>query len=215
VFLALRTVKRQGDWHDQRSFVESTIRAGGNSPRMLMNLANVEFADGHQDTAISLYREALRRAPEQPVIWFGFASVLFKTHDFAGARAALDHAEKSPLLEADVCRVRAAVENAESGHDPGDLLRKAISLAPKNWPLRKTYIEYLEEAGRPQQALHELQEFLKEHDFRAESWRMLGALLEEAHQPALAVTAYREAAARDVRDTDSRAALQRLNSPQG
>jgi len=55
-----------------------------------------------------------------------------------------------------------------------------------------------------------LSQFLQWHPFRAESWRLLGKMLEEQHQPALALQAWREAALRDVRDEESRAALERL-----
>ena len=46
----------------------------------------------------------------------------------------------------------------------------------------------------------ELHGFLERHPFRAESWRLLATLLEQQHQPALALQAWREAALRDVRD---------------
>jgi predicted Zn-dependent protease len=207
VFLGVRTFRRQGDWQDQRTFIERTIAAGGNSPRMLMNLANVEFAEGHPDTALNLYREALRRAPDQSIIWLGYASVLLRTHQYPAARDALGHAEKSPFLAPDIDLLRAGLENADTGRDPGDLLRQAVTLAPKNWDIRKRYIDYLHDSGKPQDAIRELQQFLKQADFRAESWRLFGALLEEQHQPGLAIEAYREAALRDVRDADSRAKI--------
>lgn len=210
--LGFRTILRQADWRDQRTFIERTIAAGGNSPRMLMNLANVEFGDGHQDTAVALYHEALRRTPDQPIIWLGLASVLLRAHDFPGVHQALVYAGESPLLVPDCDQLLAALENAESGRDPGDLLRQAVAAAPENWSVRKRYVEYLHDSGQPQQALHELQGFLSQHEFRAESWRLLGILLEDQHQPAFAVQAYEQAALRDVRDEESRAALQRLAS---
>ncbi len=210
--LGWRTLLRQADWRDQRTFIERTIAAGGRSPRMLMNLANVEFNAGHPELAVALYHDALRRTPDQPIIWLGLASVLLRGHDFPGAHAALDRAEKSPMLAADCVQLRAALENAESGRDPGDLLRQAIALAPDNWGLRKRYIEYLHDHGAPQEALRELQSFLKQHDFRAESWRLFGILLQDEHQLAPAIQAYEEAAARDVHDEESRAAVHRLEA---
>lgn len=200
--LSLRTFLRQQDWHDQRTFIERTIAAGGNSARMLMNLGNVEFAAGHQDAALALYREALQRAPDQPIIWLGYASILLRAHDFSHAREALGHAETSPLLVADCLSLRASLENAESGQDPGALLRQAVVAAPDNWGIRKRYVEYLRERHELSEASRELGAFLRQHDFRADSWRMLAALLEEQHQPAVAAEAWREAAQRDVRDVE-------------
>jgi tetratricopeptide (TPR) repeat protein len=210
MLLGLRTFTRQTDWRDQRAFLESTIAAGGNSPRMLMNLANVEFSDGHQETALALYREALRRAPEQAIIWFSYASVLARTRDIPAAREALGHAENSPLLAAECMQLKSVLDGVELGRDPGDSLREAIARAPENWEMRKRYFKYLDERGQTPEALHELHDFIEQHPFRAESWRMLATFLEELRQPAIAAEAWREAALRDVRDADSRAALQRL-----
>jgi tetratricopeptide (TPR) repeat protein len=207
VFLGGRTFYRQADWRDQRTFVERTMAAGGNSPRMMMNLANVEFGEGHMETAIKLYREALRRAPDQAIIWFGYGSVLMRAHDFAGAREALTHADKSAFLAPDICLVRAGLENAETQRDPGDLLRRAVALAPKNWGIRQQYIQYLHDSGQRREALRELQGFLQGSDFRAESWRLLAGYLAEEQQPKLAMEAYEEAAKRDVRDAESRAKI--------
>jgi tetratricopeptide (TPR) repeat protein len=209
-FLAVRTFERQADWHDQRTFIERTIAAGGNSPRMLMNLGNVEFGAGNQPLALELYRQALRRSSDQPVIWLGYASILLRAHDFAGANKALDKAETTPLLAPDCLVLRATLENAESGVNPGEPLRKAVALAPENWGIRKRYVEYLREAHMPKEALADIGQFLHRHPFRAESWRVLAKMLEESHQPDLAAQAWHEAALRDVRDGESRAALQRL-----
>ena len=201
---------RQADWRDQRTFITSTMAAGGESARMLMNLGNVEFGAGHQEAALGLYREALRRTPDQPIIWLGYASILLRAQDFAGASKALDKAETSPLLTADCLVLRATLESVESGANPQERLEKAVALAPDNWGIRKRYIEYLREVYMQKEVLAELRNFLQRHPFRAESWRLLAKVLEEQHQPELAAQAWYEAAERDVRDEESRAALQRL-----
>ncbi|MEP6671738.1 MAG: tetratricopeptide repeat protein [Chthoniobacter sp.] len=202
LFLGVRTFVRQADWHDQRTFIERTIAAGGNSARMLMNLGNVEFTAGHQDAALALYREALRHTPDQPIIWLGYASILLRAHDLPHAKEALEHAETSPLLAADCLSLRASMEAAESNHDPGELLRQAVAAAPDNWGIRQRYIEYLRERSGSPEALRELRGFLQQHDFRADSWRLLSALLDEQQQPDLAAAARREAARRDVREAE-------------
>jgi predicted Zn-dependent protease len=196
----MRTFARQADWRDQRTFIERTIAAGGNSARMLMNLGNVEFAAGRQDLAVAHYREALRRTPDQPVIWLGYASILLRAHDFEGAHKALQRAETSPLLKPDCLVLRATLENAESNRDPGDLLRQAVAAAPDNWDIRKRYVQYLHQRSGAGEAVRELSGFLQRHDFRAESWALLATLLEEQQQqPALAAEAWHEAERRDVR----------------
>ena len=213
VFLAVRTFLRQADWKDQRTFLERTVADGGDTPRMHINLGNLEFQSGHADLAVAHYREALRRAPGQSMAWFALANVAVRTRDFATAHEALAHAEKSPLLAADILQTRAALEHLETGRDTGDLLRQAVGLAPRNWPLRKRHLEHLDEAGRTSEAARELGEFLQAQPFRADSWRLLGALLEKLRQPEAAAQAYAEAAARDVRDRTSRAKLAALATP--
>ena len=210
--LGVRTFLRQEDWRDQRTFIERTIAAGGDSARMCMNLGNVESNAGHHGEAIALYRQALRRAPDQALIWLGFANVLVRVRDFEAAREALAHAGKSPLLTADCYQLRAVLDHVELGIDSGDYLRDAMDFAPERWGIRKHYIEYLIERGDLEEAQRELGDFIEQHPFRAESWKLLGGLLETMQRRELALAAYEQAALRDVRDEELPAALARLRA---
>ena len=199
LLLCARTFLRQEDWRDQRTFVERTITAGGDSARMLMNLANVESNAGQDARAVALYREALRRSPDQPIIWLGFANILARAGDVPGAREALGHATASPLLHADCLQLQASLAHADGNGNPRELLHEAVASAPGNWPLRKRYVEALEKSGAVIEARNELGAFLREYPFRAESWKVFGRLLEETGEPSRAQTAYAEASALDVR----------------
>lgn len=198
ILLGVRTFARQNDWHDQRTFIERTIEAGGNSPRMMMNLANVEFGEGHGDKASALYQEALRRSPDQPIFWLGYANLLMRARDIAGARTAVAYAESSPLLHADCLRLRAALAEADGSGDPTTLLREAVASAPNNWPIRKQYVEYLAGKGELKLALGELAGFVTAHPFRADSWALLGKILGNIGDQERAREAYLEASKRDV-----------------
>lgn len=206
----VRTFLRQADWRDQRTFLERNLAGGGDSPRMLMNLANVELAAGNSARALELYREAARRAPDQPIIALGLATVLMRSRDFAGARQALERAETSPLLRAECLQLRAALDHLELGKDTGDLLRQAAEIAPANWPHRRRYLAHLVERGEVAAARHNLVGFLEKYPFRAESWRLLGQYCEAMNAPAPAKIAYAEAVQRDVRDEASRIRLAAL-----
>jgi tetratricopeptide (TPR) repeat protein len=210
IALGIRTFLRQADWRDQRTFIEKTMAAGGDSPRMRMNLANVESSAGNAAKALELYREALRAAPEQPMIWFGYASVLTRANEVAAAREALRHAETSPLLRAEILQLRATLAMHDRSEEPLPLLREALATAPANWPIRKRYFEYLIAQGDIDRARSELAAFLQEHPYRGESWKLLGQILEKKGDPASARIAFQEAAARDMRDSDSRASALRL-----
>lgn len=205
--LGWRSAAQQAAWKDQRTFVETTISNGGDSARMRINFGNVKLAAGDYDGAQSAFRAALDRAPNQPLAWFGLANVAIRTGDFSAARAALEKADASPLLKAEVLQARAVLEHRESGRDSGDLLRQAVDAAPRSWAMSKRWIEYLDECGRTPEAVQELSALIEREAFRAESWRMLGRMLEKLGQPERARIACQEAAARDVRDVESRAKL--------
>jgi tetratricopeptide (TPR) repeat protein len=205
--LGVRTFLRQGDWHDQRTFVERTIASGGNSARMLMNLANVESQEAHPERAVALYQEALRRTPEQPIIWLGYANTLMTKRDIPGAREALAHAEVSPFLQAECAQLRTELDFFEHGTDRREGMRTAAQLAPANWNIRKRYIETLAHSGDIAGARHELLGFLERESFRASSWNLLGQLLSEEHDFPRARVAFQEALARDVHDKNSHDAL--------
>ena len=200
-FLGVRTFLRQADWRDQRTFLTRTIADGGDTARMQMNLGNVEWQDGHADLAVAHYREALRRAPEQAMAWMALANVSVGARDFATAREALGHAEKSALLAPDILKTRAALEYLETGRDSGELLRQAVALAPKDWPIRRRHLEHLDETGRTAEAARELRDFLSAQSFRAESWALLSRLLGKLGHGDAAAAAWREAQRRDVRLT--------------
>jgi tetratricopeptide (TPR) repeat protein len=158
------------------------------------------------------YREAVERSPDLPIVWLSYASVLLRARDFEGARQALEKAEASPTIAAECAQTRAILEHLQTGADTGDMLRKAAEVAPRNWPIRQRYIEYLIERGSLDAALHELHGFIEAHPFRGESWKLLGTLLERMRKPDLALMAYRQAAELDVHDEESRNALRRLEA---
>ncbi len=199
IFLGVRTWLRQADWRDQRTFLTRTIAAGGDTPRMHINLGNLEFQHGHPDLALAHYETALKRAPDQAMAWFALANVCVRTRDFPRAHAALEKAELSPLLAADCLQTRAALEHLETGRDTGHLLVQAVERAPRNWSIRKRHLAHLAETGRTFEATQELRAFLEAQPFRAESWAIFADLLAKLGQPDAAAVARAQAARRDVR----------------
>ena len=213
-FLVVRTAYQQQFWRDQRAFITHTMASGGDTARMRMNLGALESSEGHNDLALAQYREAIERSPDLPIVWLSYASVLLRGRDFEGARHALEKAEGSPVIAAECRQTRAVLEHLETGADTGNVLREATELAPRNWPIRQRYVEYLMERNAPEAALRELRGFIEAHPFRGGSWKLLGTLMEQMRKPEVALDAYRQAAELDVHDEESRAAVHRLEALQ-
>jgi len=196
--LGCRTAWRCGDWRNQATFLQATIRDGGDSSRMLGNLALEQLRRGEVDAAVQGFRAALVRKPNQPFAMLGLASALVRQHNFAEARQWLERCEKLPLVRAAALLQKAELEFQESGRDKTDLLREASAVNPRFWPVRKRYIAHLIERGEMQSALAELRAVLADQPFRAETWEMLGSAAEKIGNPSLAKKAYSEADQRDV-----------------
>jgi tetratricopeptide (TPR) repeat protein len=210
LFLGARTALQQPAWRNQRTFLEHTMAAGGDTARMRINLGNLESELGHHELAIAHFRAAIERAPEQPMAWLGLANAAIRGRNFPMAHAALEKVGDPPLLRAAVLQARAVADHLESGRDTGDLLRQAVEVAPRDWATRKRWLEHLDERGQTAEAARELRGFLNRESFRGESWLLLGRFLEKLAQPAAALVAYRQAAARDIRDPISRERITEL-----
>ncbi|MDB6151243.1 MAG: Tetratricopeptide 2 repeat protein [Chthoniobacter sp.] len=211
-YLGVRTWQRQADWKDQRTFLERTIADGGDTARMHINLGNLESSAGRHAAALQHFQTAVAKEPTQAIGWLGLANATLRTRDFTASREALEQARSSPLLRAEVLQTRAVLEHLETGRDTVDLLHAALTADPRNWSIRKRYLQHLDERGQTATAAQELHTFLKIQPFRADSWRLLGELLEKLNQPSAAAAAYRHAAIRDVRDEHSRTRLKVLGS---
>jgi Flp pilus assembly protein TadD len=196
--LGCRTALRCADWRDPGTFLQATIRAGGNSSRMLGNLASLKLGRGDTTGALRDYRAALARQPGQPFAMLGLSGALIKAGEFTEARQWLERCEKIPLIRADALVNLAVLEFRESGRDRVDLLREAAEINPRFWPLRKRYIAHLIERGETELALRQLREVLGNQPFRAETWELLAKVFDQIGKPELAQMAMRQADLRDL-----------------
>jgi tetratricopeptide (TPR) repeat protein len=175
-FLGARTFIRTFDWKDQRTFLERNIASGGDSARMLINLADLELSEGKlEDAAVHLHA-ALQKNPDQPLAVINLATVALKQNDFKVAREQLQRATKMPLVEAQAHELLAVLENKENGRIDLMRLRLAARTGPPNWSIEKRYVKVLDESGATEQAITELQACLRTQWYRAESWQLLSQL---------------------------------------
>lgn len=206
IFLGARTWIRTFDWKDQRTFLERTITSGGDSARMLINLAGLELSEGKLDAAKKNLALALRKEPNQPLAILSLASVAMRQNDFAAARDWLNRATKTPLFEARAYELLALLEHKEKGRVDLLRFRLAARTGPPNWSIEKRYVEVLDQSGETNTAIAELESCLATQWYRAESWQLLSELLTKAGQPDLAARAKSHAEDYDVHLGEHRSA---------
>ena len=202
-FLGARTILRNGDWHDDRTFVEQTIRDGGGSARMLINLGGLDLADGNTQGAIGDYQKALELAPDQPFGLIGLGSAYLRAKEFDQARGEFVKALDYPITGATALQDLAVVEYVETRKDRLDLLEKAAAIAPEDWDIQKRYIMHLGELGQLGKEIITLRAITAEEPWQADAWRMLGDAWAHVRQYDSAARAYGKAIALDVHDEET------------
>jgi protein O-mannosyl-transferase len=176
VVLGARTFVYTHDWKDQRTFLERTIAAGGDSPRMLINLASQELHDGQLDSAKHHLEMALKKEPNQPFAVINLATVALRKNDYVTAREILNRAKDLPVVDAQAHELLAILEMKEHGRVELLRFRLASRTGPPNWRIERRYIEALDQTGNTKAAIRELATCLKTQWYRAESWQLLSRL---------------------------------------
>ncbi|MBC7852087.1 MAG: tetratricopeptide repeat protein, partial [Pirellulaceae bacterium] len=206
LFLGGRTFMRNFDWRDQRTFVERTIDAGGDSVRMQLALASLEMQSGSLTEARAAAERALERAPDHPFGLIRLASISIVEGNLEEARSLLERLKAEPFFAGERLVNLAAIARKEGADSHLPLLREAAALDPKDWALQKRYIVALWETGESGMARTHLMEVLERQSYRAESWELLGRLL-EAEGRSDAARAFAEADRRDVHRGSTRVPL--------
>ena len=198
-FLGGRSFVRSFDWKDQRTFFETAIAAGGDSPRMLINLAGVEMNADRLDEAKAHLEKALEKEPDQPLAVLNLGAVAIKRGDYKASHDLLARATQMPLVAAQAHELLAVLGNKETG--TVDLLRMRLAsrTGAPNWTIEKRYVKVLAQSVSIDRALAELQLCLQTQWYRAESWQLAGELLRKAGRQAQAEAAFAQARRYDVR----------------
>jgi protein O-mannosyl-transferase len=198
LFLGARTWARTLDWKDQRTFLEHTLANGGDSPRMLINLAGLELNEGQLDSARKHLELALKMEPDQPLGIINLASVAIRQDDFTTAHDLLNRATKMELVDAKAHELLAVLNHKETGQIDLMRFRLAARTGPSNWSIEKRYVQALDQSGATPAAIAELKSCLANEWYRAESWQLLSELLSKAGQTTEAATAKARAEVYDV-----------------
>ena len=197
-FLGTRTFLRTFDWKNQRTFLERTMAAGGESVRMLINLGSLEMQEGHFDLAKKHLDAAVKKEPNQPLAIINLASLALRQNDFATARELANRAKDLPLVDAQAYELLAILEFREHNRVEPQRFRLASRTGPPNWKIERRYIEVLDQTGKTSAAISELGACLRTQWYRAESWQLLSRLLSKTGSTRDAMEALEQAKAYDV-----------------
>ena len=198
VFLGARTCLRTFDWKNQRTFLERTMAAGGDSVRMLINLGGLELREGRLDLAKKHLEAALKKEPNQPLAIINLATVALRQNDFVSARELANRAKDLPLVDAQAYELLAILEYREHNRVEPMRFRLAARTGPPNWRIERRYVEVLDQTGATAAAIAELGNCLRTQWYRAESWQLLSRLLLKTGATGDAKEALEQAKAYDV-----------------
>jgi tetratricopeptide (TPR) repeat protein len=197
-FLGVRTFLYTLTWRNQRTFIEHTIAAGGDSARMLINLALQEMRDAQFDFAKSHLDAALAKEPDQPFAILNLGALALRQNDFAKAREILNRAKDLPVVDAQAYELLALLEHKEHGELDLRRFHLAARTGPPNWRLERRYIEVLDQGGNTPAAIEELAKLLRNEWYRAESWQLLSRLFSKSGHTREATEALEQANVYDV-----------------
>lgn len=198
LFLGTRTWIRTLDWRDQRTFLERTLASGGDSVRMLINLAGLELKEGRLDIARNQLERALKIEPDQPFAVLNLAAVAIQQNDFSNAHQLLDRAMQVPFTRAKANELLAVLDLRETGLVNAMRFQRAARTPPADWSIERRYVQALDQSGSTRDAINELRSCLVNQWYRAESWQFLSELLTKEGQPREAAEALDRAKAYDV-----------------
>jgi predicted Zn-dependent protease len=157
---------------------------------MLINLGSLESSESHLEIARKYLEEALKKEPDQPFALIDLAAVCIKQTDFATAHQLLGHATESPVVAGRAYELLAVLENKEKGQANLLRMRLAAHSGFPNWSTEKRYITLLAETGTTTAAIQELKTCLNTAWYRADSWQLMGQLLDKAGQKIEAAEAF-------------------------
>lgn len=198
VWLGGRTFVRNFDWRDQRTFVERTIAAGGDSARMQMARASLEMGAGNLPGARKAAERALELAPGHPFGWLRLAGIAILEKNHEEARALLERLGTEPFFASERLIDLAAIARSENSEAYLPLLQQAAELSPDDWNVQKRYATALWKSGAREAARERLNEILQRQPYRAETWEMLGRFLRAEGLAEEAEKAFAEASLRDM-----------------
>jgi tetratricopeptide (TPR) repeat protein len=206
-----RSYVRSSDWVSNEVFYTRTLKAGGGSVRVVLNLGALYASKQEYGRAEALFRKALELSPTYLMARNNLADVLYRqgkteeaaqTFREASAAAAVARNEfpRTWVAALNVAKLRLDAEDT-----PGalEVLGKARQDYPGVWRLISLESELLRRTHGPAVAMPAVEEFARQHWWHMEAELALGKLHFELGDLAKAEAAFRRASRLDIHDVSS------------
>ncbi|HEX8312057.1 MAG TPA: tetratricopeptide repeat protein, partial [Chthoniobacteraceae bacterium] len=206
-----RSYVRSSDWVSNEVFYTRTLKAGGGSIRVVLNLGALYASKQEYPRAEAFFRKALQLSPTYLMARNNLAEVLYRQ----GKTADADRTFREASAEAAVARkefprtwvaaLNVAKLRLDADDTPGalEVLAKARQDYPGVWRLISLESELLRRVHGPAVAMPAVQEFAQQNWWHMEAELALGKLHFEMGDLAKAEAAFRRASRLDIHDVSS------------
>lgn len=211
IALGARAYVRSTDWHDDATFFQRTVSAGGISSRTIVNLALANSRRGNIGPAERALRRAVELWPDYPLARNNLANLLLAQGKVSEAEALFRGAAKS-AAEGGKCYPRTwiaylnlAYVRTSQGDLPGaiEVLERARVEYPKVWDLISRESELLRQIQGPRAASKLVEDFVRQNSWHFGAALAAGKLRAELNDSSAAAAALQHAAWLDLHDTAS------------
>jgi protein O-mannosyl-transferase len=211
IALSVRSTIRSSDWSDQETFYKRTLAAGGRSPRVSVNLAQIYANRGEYALAEEMLRQVLESTPDYPIARNNLASVLTREGKNAEAESLLARGDREARESGNrfprtwIAALNLAAMRSQAKDDPGaiEILERAHAEYPWVWDLVGRESELLRRTRGPVPALHLVENYVQQNWWHHAAWLAEGRLYAENNDVTQATRALRYAAMLDVHDVNS------------
>lgn len=206
--LGARTYIRATDWSDAETFYQRTIEAGGGTPRVRGNLANIYGQRGDYAGQEKLLRETLERFPEYLPSRLALGVCLNKQGRTAEAAALLElDKQQSAVAARKFSRTWTAaygLAGVRAGEGKKDeaiaILQEARERFPGPWEIARMEADLLRQTQGASPAAAVVADYTRERWWHQDSWFTLGKLRFAAQDLDGAAAAFHHAARLDIHD---------------
>src|SRR5438876_5097897 len=209
--LSVRSTVRSSDWSDAEKFYKRTIAAGGLSPRVGVNLAQIYADRGEYVVAEKMLRYILEATPDYPIARNNLANVLAHEGKVAESETLFARSAEQARESRDqyprtwIAAFHLAHMRSRANDDAGAIvvLERARADYPEVWELISLESELLRRTQGPLPALRLIENYTRQNWWHHAAWLAEGRLYAENNDVGQSIRALRYAALLDVHDVQA------------